>query len=313
MLAIEAGCDGVLICSGDHDTQAAALEALVHAVEDRAAAARPRRGRAQAAAAREGAVPGVAGGGAAGRRTRAARRRSAATSTARSPRRWRASCDAQAARARPRRSPRRRRARQPVRPRRVRSRRRGNPPPRLRAGLRRLGVRAPALRRRDRRSARRGDSRGLARSVDRRPHRRARRLRQRAAAAAARSRRGPARRQAVHRLQRSDGDADVPHARLRARRVSRPDARRPAGPRRRGLRSRLVHARRSAGANRWASCAPAGLETVRAGEAAGTAARRDADAAAGVARHAVRVRAAGRATCCSSTKSASVRTGSIAW
>ena len=33
MLAIEAGCDGVLICSGDHDTQAAALEALVHAVE----------------------------------------------------------------------------------------------------------------------------------------------------------------------------------------------------------------------------------------------------------------------------------------
>ena len=34
VLAIEAGCDGVLICSGDHDTQAAALEALVHAVED---------------------------------------------------------------------------------------------------------------------------------------------------------------------------------------------------------------------------------------------------------------------------------------
>jgi beta-N-acetylhexosaminidase len=32
--AVEAGCDGVLICSGDHDTQAAALEALVHAVED---------------------------------------------------------------------------------------------------------------------------------------------------------------------------------------------------------------------------------------------------------------------------------------
>jgi beta-N-acetylhexosaminidase len=32
-LAIEAGCDGALICSGDHDTQAAALEALVHAVE----------------------------------------------------------------------------------------------------------------------------------------------------------------------------------------------------------------------------------------------------------------------------------------
>jgi beta-N-acetylhexosaminidase len=34
VLAIQAGCDGVLICSGDHDTQAAALEALVHAVEE---------------------------------------------------------------------------------------------------------------------------------------------------------------------------------------------------------------------------------------------------------------------------------------
>jgi beta-N-acetylhexosaminidase len=34
VLAVEAGCDGVLICSGDHATQAAALEALIHAVED---------------------------------------------------------------------------------------------------------------------------------------------------------------------------------------------------------------------------------------------------------------------------------------
>jgi beta-N-acetylhexosaminidase len=32
-LAIGAGCDGVLICSGDHRTQAAALEALIYAVE----------------------------------------------------------------------------------------------------------------------------------------------------------------------------------------------------------------------------------------------------------------------------------------
>ncbi len=32
-MAIEAGCDGVLICSGDHATQVAALEALIHAVE----------------------------------------------------------------------------------------------------------------------------------------------------------------------------------------------------------------------------------------------------------------------------------------
>src|SRR4051794_26276359 len=34
VMAIEAGCDGALICSGDHATQAAALEALIHAVEE---------------------------------------------------------------------------------------------------------------------------------------------------------------------------------------------------------------------------------------------------------------------------------------
>jgi len=34
VLAVQAGCDGILICSGNHDVQAAALEALVHAVED---------------------------------------------------------------------------------------------------------------------------------------------------------------------------------------------------------------------------------------------------------------------------------------
>src|SRR2546427_183903 len=34
VLAVEAGCDGMLICSGDHDAQASALEAIVHAVED---------------------------------------------------------------------------------------------------------------------------------------------------------------------------------------------------------------------------------------------------------------------------------------
>lgn len=34
VMAIDAGCDGILICSGDHDTQAATLEALIHAVED---------------------------------------------------------------------------------------------------------------------------------------------------------------------------------------------------------------------------------------------------------------------------------------
>jgi beta-N-acetylhexosaminidase len=34
VLAIEAGCDGLLICSGDHNTQAQTLEAIVHAIED---------------------------------------------------------------------------------------------------------------------------------------------------------------------------------------------------------------------------------------------------------------------------------------
>ena len=34
VLAIAAGCDGLLICSGDVEVQAATLEALVHAVED---------------------------------------------------------------------------------------------------------------------------------------------------------------------------------------------------------------------------------------------------------------------------------------
>jgi beta-N-acetylhexosaminidase len=33
VLAIEAGCDGVLVCSGDHHAQAAVLEAIVHALE----------------------------------------------------------------------------------------------------------------------------------------------------------------------------------------------------------------------------------------------------------------------------------------
>jgi len=34
VMAVEAGCDGILICSGAHDVQASALEALIHAVED---------------------------------------------------------------------------------------------------------------------------------------------------------------------------------------------------------------------------------------------------------------------------------------
>jgi beta-N-acetylhexosaminidase len=34
VLAVDAGCDGLLISSGNHDVQAAALEALIHAVEE---------------------------------------------------------------------------------------------------------------------------------------------------------------------------------------------------------------------------------------------------------------------------------------
>jgi beta-N-acetylhexosaminidase len=34
VLAIEAGCDGLLVCSGNHDLQSQTLEALIHAVEE---------------------------------------------------------------------------------------------------------------------------------------------------------------------------------------------------------------------------------------------------------------------------------------
>jgi beta-N-acetylhexosaminidase len=34
VLSIEAGCDGLLVCDGDHQMQAAALEALIHAIEE---------------------------------------------------------------------------------------------------------------------------------------------------------------------------------------------------------------------------------------------------------------------------------------
>ena len=54
------------------------------------------------------------------------------------------------------------------------------------------------------------------------------------------------------------------------------------------------------------------LETFNKGEAAGPLDGRDARAARGVARHAVRVQSAERATCCFSKTWASVRSGSIA-
>jgi beta-N-acetylhexosaminidase len=63
--AVEAGCDGVLVCSGDHDAQAAALEALIRAAEvDRAfmrrvddALTRQRRAKERFLATAVGAAP----------------------------------------------------------------------------------------------------------------------------------------------------------------------------------------------------------------------------------------------------------------
>ena len=123
--AIAAGCDAVLMCGGDQEPQVAALEAVIHAVEEGTlpltrvedALARHRRVKERFLAPR---------------RPRPLSRRplrapSAATSTRQSPPRWRGSlslADAQTARSAARRPHRRRRARQPVRARRVRSRRR---------------------------------------------------------------------------------------------------------------------------------------------------------------------------------------------
>ena len=154
--AIAAGCDGLLICSGDVDVQAATLEALVHAVEQDAIPYKRARGRADAAAAREGAVPGRAG-----------RDRQRAQSL-----RQVLGCDAHRRIAdemarflvmpcasreplQARRSHRGRRAGQPVRARRVRRGVAEIAAARLRAGLRRLRLRARVrLSRRARRRSR---------------------------------------------------------------------------------------------------------------------------------------------------------------
>ncbi len=74
VLAIEAGCDGVLICSGDHDTQAAALEALIHAVEEERLPLGAGRGRAAggSSARRSGSSRRAVAGAAAQRHARCA-------------------------------------------------------------------------------------------------------------------------------------------------------------------------------------------------------------------------------------------------
>ena len=163
--------------------------------------------------------------------------------------------------------------------------------------------------------ARRRIRSGLARPVDRRRHRRARRLRQRAAAAAARSRRDRAAARKPF-IGYSDLTAllDLPDdsAAAWSRFTGRCSAGRLA-TRRGRLRSRLVRAGAVPAASRWASWRRAGLETIRAGRSERPAPRRHGDAAAGVARHAVRLRRRRAATCCFSTRSASGRIDSIAW
>ena len=258
------------ICSGDHDAQAAALEALVHAVEDERLPLDARRGRARrgSAARRSGSSrrpwrPRPLGGAAlrqAARPRRASRdrRRDGAVRVMLKPRALE-----------PGRSHRRRRARQPLRARRVRRGRRRAP--RASASSRSTTSRCSrgsayvaGIRRasRGRRSARRGAIRrsraviavrGGYGSVQLLP------LLDRG--------RGPAGAQGVHRLQRHHVAAHVAHARLRRRGVSRTDARRAAGARRRRVRPRVVHRARCAGRSRWASSRRAGargdLRTAR--------------------------------------------------
>ena len=143
-------------------------------------------------------------------------------------------CDAQAARARSRRPPRHRRPGQPVQPRGVR--------PAASTEIRRLGfepVYDESVFARQRYVAGRRASCARRRFARRGAIRRSPASSASAAATAARSCcrcsiASEARRaaQAVHRLQRSHLDADVPDHRLRARRVSRADAGRPPRPRR---------------------------------------------------------------------------------
>jgi beta-N-acetylhexosaminidase len=126
VLAVEAGCDGVLICSGNHDLQVAALESLIHAVEEnRLPFGRSRDSGAQRSAfsARR---PSPARGALSARRRSG--RCSAVTTTVRWPTRWRGSREPQTPSARARRPPRRGRTGQCLRAGGVRSGHRGNPP-----------------------------------------------------------------------------------------------------------------------------------------------------------------------------------------
>ena len=211
---------------------------------------------------------------------------------------------------RPGRSHRRRRPRQPVRPRRVRRRRRraaarSASSPSTTTACSRVTAMPPATP--DVRAA--AFRAGLDRPVDRGADRRPRRLRQRPAAAAARSAARSAARRRLHRLQRqhvaallaygcSCGIVSFHGPMLEGRLAG-------ARPATIATRSRASCARRTGREHRASA-----VETLRAGRSRRDARRRHADAARGLARHAVCFRPAGRHSC-SSTKSPNARTASI--
>ena len=186
----------------------------------------------------------------------------------------------------------------------------------LRAGLRRVGLRASSAivaGSAERRAARDSSAPG---AIRRSPAliARARRLRQRAAAAAARSRRGRARAESRSSATATSRDPHVPDASAAASwrstaRCSTGRLARGAG----GLRSRLVRARavparadgRAARRRRSRRSRPGRPRGVLLG---GTLTQLLASLGTPY-----RVRRRRRATCCSSTKSASGRIGSIAW
>ena len=214
--AIRAGCDGVLICSGDVDLQARTLEALVKAVESGQDSGEAHRRCVRAAEAGEAAVPDRRAAGADGAHHARCAASSAAKNISWSPPRWRRICDTLSevegfdCAGCIRRSRRARRAGQLVSAGGGRGRRRRAGAARARGGLRPVDLRQGPLRRRLRRDARARDSQRVGRSVDRGADRHARRLRQRAAACRLLDPRLAAiGAQGADRLQRHHGAADA--------------------------------------------------------------------------------------------------------
>ena len=309
VLAMQAGCDGVLICSGDHDTQAAALEALVHAVEEERvrmtriedALMRQRRAKERFLGARRVAAADRPGAARRARARRAPRdrRRDGALSVMRKPRALtpgdRLAVVAPASPFTREEFDRgveeiRRLGFEPVYDESVFARQRyvaGTPQ-----------VRAAAIH-----AAWRDPSIAGA-------HRRARRLRQRAGAAAARSRRRAAGRKpfigysdltAMLTFLTLQCDLIAFHGPMLAGRLGRGAAGYDA----------TSFVRALAGASRWASCAARGRNDARGEPAACCSAARSPSCSRRSGRRSRSIRR--RATCCSSTKWASGRTGSIAW